>query len=72
MNIRLHGTHAECATALERLDRTPGMDVQDISRAYPDRVGELVRVYLTVILDLPIVPSGPVAGDGGRVKGGGR
>jgi hypothetical protein len=72
MNIRLHGTHAECATALEQLRHTPGLRVLDSSRAYPDRAGELVRVYLTVTFDPPIVPGSPAAGDGGQVQGGGR
>jgi hypothetical protein len=52
MKLRLHGTRAECATATERLRRTPGLHVQDESRPYPDRGGELVRVYLTVHLNL--------------------
>jgi hypothetical protein len=50
MKLRLHGTPAECAAATERLRRTPG-HVQHESRPYPDRGGELVRVYLTVDLD---------------------
>jgi hypothetical protein len=51
MKLRLHGTPAECAAATERLRYTPGLHVQDQSRLYPDRGGELVRVYLTVHLD---------------------
>jgi hypothetical protein len=51
MKLRLHGTRAECAAAAERLRRTPGLHVQDESRPYPDRGGELVRVYLTVYLN---------------------
>jgi len=51
MKLRLHGTPAECAAATERLRHTPGLHVQDESRPYPDRGGELVRVYLTVDLD---------------------
>ena len=51
MKLRLHGTPAECAAATERLRRTDGLHVQDESRPYPDRGGELVRVYLTVGLD---------------------
>ena len=51
MKLRLHGTSAECAAATERLRRTPGLHVQDKSRSYPDRGGELVRVYLTVHLN---------------------
>ena len=51
MKLRLHGTPAECAAATQRLRRTPGLHVQDESRPYPDRSGELVRVYLTLDLD---------------------
>jgi hypothetical protein len=51
MKLRLHGTPAECAAAAERLRRTPGLHVQDASRPYPDRGGELVRVYITVHLN---------------------
>jgi hypothetical protein len=51
MKLRLHGTPAECATAAKRLRRTPGLHVQDQSRPYSDRGGELVRVYRTVDLD---------------------
>jgi hypothetical protein len=43
MKLRLHGTPAECAAAAQRLRRTPGLHVQDQSRPYPDRGGELVR-----------------------------
>jgi hypothetical protein len=50
MKLRLHGTPAECAVAAERLRRTPGLHVQDERRPYPDRGGELVRVYLTADL----------------------
>src|SRR5215211_2405189 len=53
MKLRLHGTPAECAAATEQLRRTPGLHVQDQSRPYPDRSGELVRVYLTVHLNQP-------------------
>jgi hypothetical protein len=49
MKLRLHGTPAECAAATQRLRRTPGLHIQ--SRPYPDRGGELVRVYLAVDLD---------------------
>jgi hypothetical protein len=52
MKLRLHGTPAECAAAAARLRRTPDLHVQDESRPYPDRTGELVRVYLTVDLNL--------------------
>jgi hypothetical protein len=51
MTLRLHGTAAECAAATQRLRRTPGLHVQDQSRPYPDRGGELVHVYLTVHLN---------------------
>jgi hypothetical protein len=51
MKLRLHGIPAECAAATERLRRTLGLHVQDESRPYPDRGGELVRVYSTVDLD---------------------
>jgi hypothetical protein len=51
MKLRLHGTPAECAAAATRLRRTPGLHIEDESRLYPDRDGELVRVYLTVRLD---------------------
>ena len=51
MKLRLYGTTAECATATERLRRTPGLHLQDQSRPYLDRGGELVRVYLTVHLN---------------------
>jgi hypothetical protein len=47
MKLRLHGTPTECAAATEQLRRTPGLHIQDPSRPYPDRGGELVRVYLT-------------------------
>jgi hypothetical protein len=58
MKLRLHGTPAECA-ATERLRRTSGLHVQDESRPYPDRGGELVRVSLTVHLN-----PGPARGRG--------
>jgi hypothetical protein len=52
MKLRLHGTPADCAATAERLRRTPGPHITDQSRRpYPDRTGELVRVYLTVELD---------------------
>jgi hypothetical protein len=50
MKLRLHGTPTECA-ATERLRRTDGLHVQDESRPYPDRGGELVHVYLAIDLD---------------------
>jgi hypothetical protein len=70
MKQRLHGTPTECATAAARLRHTPGLHIQDESRPYPDRSGELVRVYLTVDLD----PSNndqanqPVEGGSGRQR----
>jgi hypothetical protein len=61
MKLRLHGTPAECAAATQRLRRAPGLHLQDQRRPYPDRSGELVRVYLTVHLN----PSpGPKEGSG--------
>ena len=68
MRLRLHGTRTECAAAATLLGRTPGLHVQDESRPYPDRTGELVRVYLTVHLE-PTSNSQPgqrVGGGGGR------
>ena len=50
MKLRLHDTPAECA-ATQRLRHTPGLHIQDQSRPYQDRGGELVRVYLTVHLN---------------------
>jgi hypothetical protein len=66
MKLRLHGTPAECATAAALLPRTPGLHIQDESRPYPDRSGELVRVYLTVRFDLA-----PGSQPGARADGGG-
>jgi hypothetical protein len=67
MKLRLHGTQAECAAAAERLRGTPGLHITDQSRPYPDRGGELVRVYLTAHLDTPSGQSGTrVGGGGGR------
>jgi hypothetical protein len=67
MRLRLHGTPAECAAAAERLGRTPGLHIQDESRPYPDRSGELVRVYLTVDLDPSSgQPGAHIDGGGGR------
>ena len=62
MKLRLHGTPAGCAVATERLRRTPGLHLQDQSRPYSHRGGELVRVYLTVHLD----PGRESGGDGWR------
>jgi hypothetical protein len=68
VKLRLHGTPTDCAAAAERLRRTPGLHITDQSRPYPDRGGELVRVYLTVDLD----PTSndhtgqPAGGEGGR------
>jgi hypothetical protein len=58
MKLRLHGTTAECAAATVWLRRTPGLHVQDQSRPYSDRGGELVRVYLTVHLNPSPGPGG--------------
>jgi hypothetical protein len=68
MKLRLHGTPADCATAAARLRRTPGLHITDESRPYPDRGGELVRVYLTVDLDPTSSDSQPgqSAAAGGR------
>jgi hypothetical protein len=63
MKLRLHGTPAECAAATEQLRRTPGLHVQDQSRPYPDRGGELVRVYLTVHRNPAPGPRGRGAAD---------
>jgi hypothetical protein len=70
MKLRLHGTPAECAAAAERLRRTPGLHVQDESRPYPDRGGELIRVYLAVDLDPTSTdqPSRRASGGGGRQR----
>ena len=51
MRLRLHGTPAESAIAARLLRRTPGLHIEDESRPYADRTGELVRVYLTAHLD---------------------
>jgi hypothetical protein len=69
MKLRLHGTPAECAAAADRLRRTPGLHVQDESRPYRDRAGELVRVYLTVDLE-PTSANHP--GRSASGKGGGK
>ena len=66
MKLRLHGTSAECATATQRLRRTPGLPLQGQSRPYPHRRGELVRLYLTVHLDpYHLAQPGQRAGDRG-------
>jgi hypothetical protein len=65
MKLRLHGTSAECAAATTRLRRTPGLHITDQSRPYPDRSGELVRIYLTVDLDLGSGQPGAHPGGGG-------
>jgi hypothetical protein len=59
MKLRLHSTPAECATATQRLRRTPSLHIQDQRRPYPDRGGELVRADLTVHLN-----PGPGPGEG--------
>jgi hypothetical protein len=70
MKLRLHGTPADCATAAGLLRHTPGLHIADESHPYPDRAGELVRVYLTVHLDHPSTdqPSARVDGGGGRQR----
>jgi len=65
MKLRLHGTPTECAAAAERLRRIPGLHIQDKSHPYPDRAGELVRVYLTVQLDTGSGQAGASASGGG-------
>ena len=67
MKLRLHGTSTECSAAAERLRRISGLHVRDESRPYPDRAGELVRVYLTVDLD-PTSNGQPAGGEGGRQR----
>ena len=69
MKLRLHGTSVECAVATERLRGIPGFHITDESRSYPDRSGELIRVYLTVDLD---PTSGGRPGPGGDGGGGRR
>jgi hypothetical protein len=66
MKLRLHGTPAECSTAADRLRRTPGLHITDESRPYPDRTGELVRVYLTARLDPHSGQPSAHTGRGGR------
>jgi hypothetical protein len=61
MKLRLHSTPAECATATQRLRRTPSLHIQDQRRPYPDRGGELVRADLTVHLN-PAPGSGEGSG----------
>jgi hypothetical protein len=70
MKLRLHGTSAACAVATERLRRTPGLHIADESRPDPDRAGELVRVDLTVDLDLTShdQPGQPGGGGGGSQR----
>jgi hypothetical protein len=51
MKLRLHGIPTECAAATQRLRRTPGLHLQDQTRPFADRGGELVRIYLTVHLN---------------------
>jgi hypothetical protein len=65
MKLRLYGTPDECATAATLPRRTPGLHIQDESRPYPDRTGELVRVYLTAHLDIRSGQPGARAGGGG-------
>jgi hypothetical protein len=65
MKLRLYGTPDECATAATLPRRTPGLHIQDESRPYPDRTGELVRIYLTAHLDTPSGQPGARTGGGG-------
>jgi hypothetical protein len=69
MKLRLHSTPAECTTAVTRLRRTPGLHIADQSRPYPDRSGQLVRVYLSADLDLT---SGGQPGQLAGIRGGRR
>jgi hypothetical protein len=63
VNIRLHGTEAECQHAVERL--ATAFRVVSVSRPYSDRgASSLVRVFVEVRLDeepsrgpLPELPS---------------
>jgi hypothetical protein len=65
MKLRLHGIPDECATVATLLRRTPGLHIQDESRPFPDRTGELVRIYLTAHLDTRSGQPGARAGGGG-------
>jgi hypothetical protein len=65
MKLRLHDTSAECAVAAAGLRRTPGLHILDQSRPYPDRTGELARIYLTAHLDIRSGQPGARAGGGG-------
>jgi hypothetical protein len=58
MRLRLHGTPAECAATARLLRRIPGLHIEDESRPYPNRTGELVRLYLTARLN-PRSPDDP-------------
>jgi hypothetical protein len=71
VKLRLHGTPAECAAAAARLRRTSGLHVQDESRPYPDRTGELVRVHLTVDLNRPAATASPASAPAPGKGGGG-
>ena len=64
MKLRLHGTPTECARRHRTAAPHPGLHIQDQGRPYPDRSGELVRVYLTVHLD----PTSNRGGGGGRQR----
>ena len=63
MKLRLHGTLPSAPPPPQRLRRTTGLHVQDESRPYPDRGGELVRVYLTVHLNPAPAPGRAAADD---------
>jgi hypothetical protein len=66
MKLRLHGTPAQCPTAARLMRRIPSLHITDQSRPYPDRTGELVRVYLTVYLDPTASQTGERVGSRGR------
>jgi hypothetical protein len=66
MKLRLHGTPADCTTAARLLRRTPGLHITDQSRPYPDRGGELVRLYLTAHLEPTRQASERVGSRGGK------
>jgi hypothetical protein len=68
MKLRLHGTPAECSAVAAQLRRTPGLHITDQSRPYPDRNGELVRVYLTAQLDTRSDQPGAYAGGRGGMR----
>jgi hypothetical protein len=66
MKLRLHGTPTDCATAARLLRHTPDLHITDQSHPYPDRTGELVRVYLTAHLDPTSQASERLGSRGGK------